>query len=104
MECLSVSFKADWVTYTAVIYLWIKSISEDKLVRKEIHRQNLFNVQALSPVMAMCKAQDRRESLWPLSTLLSRGRLPRLAHSHLQPTFFLNPVSGKHSEKKIRVP
>lgn len=48
---------------TAVIYLWIKSIAEDKLVRKETYRQNLFNVQALSPVMAMCRAQDRREPL-----------------------------------------
>lgn len=101
---MPVSFKADWVIYTPVIYLWIKSIAEDKLVRKEIHRQNLLNVQALSPVMAMCRAQDRKESFWSLSTLLARGKLPRLAHSHLQPTFFLNSVSGKQSEKRIRVP
>lgn len=54
-----VSFKADWVIYTAVIYLWMKNISDDKLVRNEIHRQNLFNVQAPSPGMAKCGAQDR---------------------------------------------
>lgn len=100
---MPVSFKADWVVYTAVIYLWIKSIAEDKLVRKEIHRQNLFNVQALSPVMATCRAQGWRERLWSLSTLLARDKLP-MAHSHIPPTFFLNPLSGKQQKKRIRVP
>lgn len=58
-----VSFKTDWVIYTAVIYLWIKSAAEDKLVGKEIHRQTLFNVQALSPGMAMLRAQEKRAPL-----------------------------------------
>ena len=60
---MSVSFKADWVIYTAVMYLQIKSIAEDKLVRKEIHRQNRFSGQALSPVMAICRTQDKRAPL-----------------------------------------
>lgn len=96
------SFKADWVIYTAVIYLWMKNIADDKPVRKEIHRQNLFNVQALSPVMAMCRVQGMGAPLVPRH-IPGRGKLPRLAHSHLQPTFFLNPISGKQSEKRIRI-
>lgn len=101
---MPVSFKADWVIYTAVIYLWMKNTADDKLVRKKIQRQNLFNVQALSPVMAKCRAQDRGAPLVP-HPIPGRGNLPRQARSHLQPTFFLlNPVSGKQSEKRIRIP
>lgn len=73
---MPVSFKADWVIYTAVIYLWMKNIADDKLVRKKMHRQNLFNVQALSPVMAKCRAQGRRAPSVP-QHVLGRGKLPR---------------------------
>lgn len=96
---MPVSFKADWVIYTAVIYLWMKNIADDKLVRKEIHRQNLFNVQALSPVVAICRAQDRGAP-WVPQHIPGRGKLPRLAHSHLQPTFFSLTQFLASSQKK----
>lgn len=69
-------------------------------MRKEIHRQNLFNVQALSPEMAMCRAQDRRASL-VTQHLTGKGQASFLSSAYF---FFLTQFLASSQKKRIRIP